>query len=482
MHRHVLWLAVVVVTLCGGTVSAQNADTVDGFHAYGTPHANALLALDGASHFPISVIPDNSIPGSKLAYGAVTNGRLRDGAVTTSKLGIGAVTAGRLGNNSVTTEKITDGQVMQADLAAGAVTSSKIANNSVTNTKIKNGTILGEDVSVPLTMTGNRVGAIVEITNSASPAVPYSSFAVHGRATGTAGYAYGVYGTTSSESGRGVFGWASSSSGSSAGVAGQSSSQIGKGVYGLAGSSSGVNYGVYGATSSPDGYGIYGENTALGNYAQIGAPGYGVRALCADEDGTGVRGECHNGSYAYGVWGRSTTGYAGYFYGTTHVHGDLEVTGSKNFKIDHPLDPENMYLVHSCIESSERLNVYSGNVVLDARGEAWVQLPDWFEAINGDFRYDLTPIGAPGPNLYIAQKIQDGCFAIAGGSPGMEVSWQVTGVRQDPYALAHPMQVEVEKPEAERGSYLHPELYGQPETRSVEWATKPEAMRELSRH
>jgi hypothetical protein len=241
-----------------------------------------------------------------------------------------------------------------------------------------------------------------------------------------------------------------------------------------------VNYGVYGATSSPEGYGIYGENTALGNHAQIGAPAYGVNAFCADPDGTGVKGICSNGTDAYGVWGYSTTGAAGHFSGKVDITGDLNVGGTKNFKIDHPLDPENMYLVHSCIESSERLNVYSGNVVLDARGEAWVHLPDWFEAINGDFRYNLTPIGAPSPNLYIAQEVANGCFAIAGGVPGTKVSWQVTGVRQDPYALAHPMQVEVEKPEAERGSYLHPELYGQPETRSVEWATKPEAMKELS--
>ena len=49
---------------------------------------------------------------------------------------------------------------------------------------------------------------------------------------------------------------------------------------------------------------------------------------------------------------------------------------------------------------------------------------------------------------------------IAGGQSGMKVSWQVTGVRHDAYAKAHPLRVSVRKPSAERGYYLHPELYG----------------------
>jgi hypothetical protein len=107
------------------------------------------------------------------------------------------------------------------------------------------------------------------------------------------------------------------------------------------------------------------------------------------------------------------------------------------------------------------MNVYNGNVILDARGEAWVPLPDWFEALNRDFRYQLTAIGAPGPNLYIAEEIQGNRFKIAGGEPGMKVSWLVTGIRHDPFALAHPILVEEDKPEDERGTYLHPDAYDQ---------------------
>jgi len=109
------------------------------------------------------------------------------------------------------------------------------------------------------------------------------------------------------------------------------------------------------------------------------------------------------------------------------------------------------------------MNVYNGNIVLNRRGEAVVKLPAYFEALNRDFRYQLTAIGGPGPNLYIAEKIKANTFRIAGGKPSLEVSWQVTGVRQDAFAKAHPIQVEADKPQHARGRYLHPDLYGQPE-------------------
>jgi hypothetical protein len=127
------------------------------------------------------------------------------------------------------------------------------------------------------------------------------------------------------------------------------------------------------------------------------------------------------------------------------------------------------------------MNIYTGNITLDASGQAVVELPDWFEAENTDFRYQLTAIGAPAPGLYIAAEIANHQFKIAGGAPGRKVSWQVAGVRQDAYAKAHPLQVEVDKPESERGYYIHPELYGQPKEKSIEWARHPGIMREMQR-
>ncbi|MBZ5546279.1 MAG: hypothetical protein LAO07_21885 [Acidobacteriia bacterium] len=122
-------------------------------------------------------------------------------------------------------------------------------------------------------------------------------------------------------------------------------------------------------------------------------------------------------------------------------------------------------------------NVYDGVAVLDAKGEAWVTLPEWFEALNSDFRYQLTAIGRPQPRLYIAQEMAGNRFKIPGGRAGAKVSWMVTGIRQDAYAKAHRIPVEEEKPVAERGHYLHPELFGQPKEKGIEWAHQPAGMR-----
>ena len=165
----------------------------------------------------------------------------------------------------------------------------------------------------------------------------------------------------------------------------------------------------------------------------------------------------------------SPTGYAGYFVGDVTVLGDFSVSGTKSFVIDHPLDPANQYLYHYNIESSEVLNQYSGNATLDENGSAWVPLPDWFEAVNTEFRYQLTPIGAAMPNLHIAQEIQGNSFQVGGGEPGMKVSWLVTAVRNDPYMQQNPHPAEVDKPGDERGTYLDPELYGQPEELGLEY-------------
>ena len=111
--------------------------------------------------------------------------------------------------------------------------------------------------------------------------------------------------------------------------------------------------------------------------------------------------------------------YAGLFYGDVKINGNLTAS-TKSFKIDHPLDPSNKYLNHSSVESPDMKNVYDGVVVLDDKGEAVVVLAAWFEALNKDFRYQLTPIGAPGPNLHIAKEIENQRFKIAGGSSRYE--------------------------------------------------------------
>src|SRR5262249_37858545 len=104
--------------------------------------------------------------------------------------------------------------------------------------------------------------------------------------------------------------------------------------------------------------------------------------------------------------------------------------------------------------------IYNGNAVLDYKGEAVIVLPEWFEALNEDFRYQLTTIGGFAP-VYIEEEISGNSFKIAGGRRGLKVSWQVTGIRKDPYAELHRTPVEEIKPESERGTYLYPDAYRQ---------------------
>jgi len=132
--------------------------------------------------------------------------------------------------------------------------------------------------------------------------------------------------------------------------------------------------------------------------------------------------------------------------GNARVGGTL-FKGGGSFQIDHPVDPANKYLHHSFVESPDMMNIYNGIAALEANGEAVVELPDWFEALNRDFRYQLTCIGGFAP-VYIAQKVANNRFKIAGGPPGLEVSWQVTGIRQDAWANARRIPVEEDKPAA----------------------------------
>ena len=146
------------------------------------------------------------------------------------------------------------------------------------------------------------------------------------------------------------------------------------------------------------------------------------------------------------------------------VRGDAAITGNLTNSIgtssmDHPLDPQNKILSHAEVISSERMTVYSGNVILGNQGEVTVQLPEWFESLNTDFRYQLTTIGE-WARVYIAEKINNNQFKIAGGRNGMEVSWQITAVRNDPYAQSNPVEVEEAKEAEAIGTYINPEVYG----------------------
>jgi hypothetical protein len=145
--------------------------------------------------------------------------------------------------------------------------------------------------------------------------------------------------------------------------------------------------------------------------------------------------------------------------GNFNIPGNLNVggtisKGAGGFKIDHPLDPGNKYLHHSFVESPDMMDVYNGNVTTNNSGLAAVALPGYFEALNRDFRYQLTPIGQFAQAM-VAEEIKGNRFLIKTSKPNVKVSWQVTGIRHDAYADAHRIPTEEMKPSVEQANPSH---------------------------
>ncbi|MCS5730443.1 hypothetical protein N1031_11790 [Herbiconiux moechotypicola] len=245
---------------------------------------------------------------------------------------------------------------------------------------------------------------------------------------GYAGYfSSGTYGVLAYASSIGLFGSAQ------IGVQGTSNSNSGTGVKGEGGQNAvlGTNGSQAGVRGESNYVGVWGEGTQWGVYGRA----------------RGTTGQ------NYGVFGQSNSpdGYAIYAAGRMHVNGTLSKSAG-SFKIDHPQDPQNKWLSHSFVESPDMMNVYNGNVTTDAKGKATVTLPGYFEALNRDFRYQLTVLGAVFAQAIVSREIAKGSFEISTDKPGVKVSWQVTGIRQDSYATANPIVVEQDKTAAEKGT------------------------------
>jgi hypothetical protein len=338
-----------------------------------------------------------------------------------------------------------------------------------------------------------------------------TGYGVYSSSSGSSSLA-AVYGTQSNGGAKAVTGINTSASTSGPPIAmyagASSTAGIALQAVCTAGAGSGTAIGVEGMTAQTQGEGVYGENTASGVSGQafpvLGVYGYadvyggcgvlgecgstgggvGVWGSSSDPTGYGVWGYnitssgaigCYGEGYTYGVYGYSTNGvWAVYASGDAKVTSNLTVVGSitagtKDFKIDHPLDPANKYLSHSCVESPERKNVYDGVVKADKSGEAVVAMPDYFEALNTEFRYQLTAIGAAAPDLHVKSELKKGSFVIGGARANQKISWQVTGIRQDALAKAKPLVVEQAKPKEQKGLYLHPEAHGQPSEKGIDY-------------
>ncbi len=212
---------------------------------------------------------------------------------------------------------------------------------------------------------------------------------------------------------------------------------------------------------------------------------YGLYSQAFNGQGVnyGTYSHAHGGQQSFGLWTESggqstvwnmglyssatgTTGvYAAYMIGNVWVGGTLSKSAG-TFKIDHPQDPENKFLIHSFVESPDMMNVYNGNVTTDANGDAIVQLPTYFEAENINFKYQLTVIGQFAQAI-VFEEVANNQFKIKTDKPNVKVSWQVTGVRNDEYAKKNRVVPEVDKQGAEIGNYLAPEVYGLDESRRI---------------
>ncbi len=382
-----------------------------------------------------------------------------------------------IADGGVTSAHIGDGQIVNADISASAnIAASKLTGvatltgtqtftgvNTFSDTaRFSNNTmqvadgqvVLGQSATLPPLQQG-----ILRIDRTANAGVLgmrgmniYLANEGAGSATGLESYASSPFGNVT-----GVYGLATkptgTTTGSTAAVVG--SAYAGATAFGVSGRS----------TYGTDGRGVMGE-ASQASYQGIGA--HGLATACPNL-GIGVSGQATTSAYAIGVygeaWNNTVDSKAGYFAGDVVVSGTIFMPAFAS-RIDHPSDPENKYLQHADVVSPDMLNVYTGNVTTDSDGEAVVVLPDYFAAVNSDFRYQLTVIGQFAQAI-IAETISNNRFTIKTDKPNVAVSWQVTGIRQDPFARAQRVQVEVAKLPREVGKYQNPEAYGLSSERGV---------------
>jgi len=233
----------------------------------------------------------------------------------------------------------------------------------------------------------------------------------------------------------------------------------------------------------------------FGQLTVVGATGYGgVYATTGQNsqfpagvfDGTGANYVSDSEPFGSGTVGADgidayalNGAYAGNFSGNVNITGTLNGDTPFVVRIDHPLDAANKYLNHAAVQSSELMNIYTGNVTTDELGLATVTLPDWFQAENTDFRYQLTVIGGRFAQAIVSKEIANNRFTISTNASNVKVSWQITAVRQDAYAKAYPLVVEQEKPANEKGFYIQPELFGQPAEKQTERGRHPKQMQKM---
>jgi hypothetical protein len=474
---------------------------------------------------------ENSITGNMIIDGQVFLEDISEGAVGSMQVINNSLTADDLAENSVGTIEVSNNSLLAEDLGVNVISSidgiihhggdiDLVAGDNVTITPDE------ENHRIMISAAGGTAVDFIKKdtpdTSRGTSSIPMLSITNLGDGESINGYSVvgdGISGR--SENNFGTVGWTAGSNDKS-GVFGFSST--GRGVTGR----SDNNDGTVGWTGVSDKSGVYGHSTDGFGVTGVSENSYGVRgfgrtAVYAEGSQYGIVSKAVGPVHGFGVWAEGDSsavtglsneglgisgsgeiavvghsgnasgwlgdgrwhdaavvgyhysgGYSGYFTDKVYVGGLLEKAGG-GFKIDHPLDPANKYLNHSFVESPDMKNVYDGVVILNNDGEAIVELPEWFQTLNSDFRYQLTCIGGFAP-VYISEEISNNQFRISGGSSDLKVSWQVTGIRQDAWAQENRILVEQEKQNKEKGKYMHPKALGVSETLDINYITRKRMM------
>ncbi|MBV6457820.1 MAG: hypothetical protein HONBIEJF_00940 [Fimbriimonadaceae bacterium] len=450
----------------GGGLTGVNADLLDGFNS--TAFLQSIpIPLEVVGSQPLHMIrAENSYGGT--AFGSAALAGYMTAASTQNPtygvLGVNASTQGRgvLGFASSSTGS---NYGLYGETLSNAGTAIFGISSHSTGAGIGvHGRVSGSS--------GRAVQGVASNINGSSIGGYFESFGNVGWGVVARAPRYGVDAVATGELGRAVNGWATSITGAAIGGLFTSDSTEGTGAYGHAAASSGVTYGVYGRTDSTSGRAVYGTSTANtgtnygGRFENDSTSGRGIYALASATTGTtyGVRGEAVSNS-GYGVY----------------AVGDLGASGTKTFRIDHPLDPENRYLVHYSAESPYPQNFYVGTVVTDGKGYAWVDLPSYFSEINANFKYQLTVVDDADASLFVmakvSKKIRGNRFQIRTSAPNTEVSWEVKADRNDLYVRTRKLKDVVDKTDAEQGKVQHPEHYGKARSEGLDNGTTEQTKR-----
>jgi hypothetical protein len=232
----------------------------------------------------------------------------------------------------------------------------------------------------------------------------------------------------------------------------------GTGVFGLGGGPNGPGVRGIGAggpnTTASGPAGVYGQAGPGADGVQgigSGAFGAGAHGISTDLDSNGIIGDANNGSFAYAVWGRSSSGFAGFFDGKVQINGDLNVTGAKSAVVAFA---DGSYRLHR-LESPESWFEDFGVRQL-VNGQAQIQLdPNFASVVNADAYHVFLTEYEDNNALFVTNRTSTGFGVRAKGSmtAGGTFSYRVVAKRKD-IATARFQQVTLphEKMQAKLGS------------------------------